>query len=46
MESGIINPDLGSTIWDPESMGWDLEFEGHLDSFTQGDYVDEDKALF
>ena len=26
----------GSTIQDPKSTGWDLESEGHLDSFTLG----------
>ena len=29
--------DPGSTIRDPESTGWDLEYEGHLDFFTYGE---------
>ena len=37
-EIGSWNPRLG--IRNPESMGWDLESEGHLDSFALDGKID------
>ena len=44
-EFGSWNPRLGIQdplfgIRNPESMGWDLESEGHLDSFALGEKID------